>query len=100
MRGEKCETSCTALALFAPDSKDACVRIYAEDPQKLLSQLKNLVQEREELLQHKNNLIDTKLALEERVSDLLKTKAKVRMIEDELRRVRKMSWWQRLLWRG
>jgi chromosome segregation ATPase len=65
----------------------------------MLVHLRNLVEEREGLLKYKNSLVDTKLALEESVSELMKTKAKVRMLEEELRRIRTMSLWRRLFWR-
>ena len=96
---EKGKATVTALALITPDFSDTPCRIYTRDFKKMLVHLKNLVEEREGLLKYKNSLVDTKLALEESVSDLLKTKAKVRMLEEELRRIRRMSWWRRVLWR-
>jgi predicted Zn finger-like uncharacterized protein len=95
--GEK--DSVVDLALATPEIGDSPVRIYTKDSQKLLTQLRRSVQEGEGLLSYKNSLIETKLALEESASELLKSKAKVRMLEEELRRIRKKSWWQRLLWR-
>jgi len=100
LRGGKGKDSIIDLALVAPDIRDTFVGIYTEDSKKLLSHLRNLAEQREELIYYKNSLIDAKLALEESVSDLLKSKAKLRMVEEELRRIRKMSWWQRLFWRG
>ncbi len=96
---EKGEATVTALALITPDFKDTPCRIYTRNPKEVLVHLKKLVEEREGLLKYKNSLVDSKLALEESVTDLMKTKAKVRMLEEELRRVRAMSWWRRLLWR-
>ncbi len=96
---EKGKATVTALALITPDISGTPCRIYARDPKEMIVYLKNLVEEREGLLKYKNSLVDTKLALEESVSDLMKTKAKVRMLEEELRRIRTMSWWRRLLWR-
>lgn len=96
---EKGKATATALALITPDFSDTPCRIYTKDPKEMLVHWKNLVEEREGLLKYKNSLVDTKVALEQSVSDLLKTKAKVRMLEEELRRIRTMSWWRRLLWR-
>ena len=100
LRGEEGKDSVIDLALVAPDIRDTFVGIYTKDSKKLLSHLRNLAEQREGLVSYKNSLIDAKLALEESVSDLLKSKAKLRMLEEELRRIRKMSWWQRLFWRG
>lgn len=100
LRGGKGKDSIIDLALVAPDIRDTFVAIYTEDSKKLLSHLRNLAEQQEGLINYKNSLIDAKLALEESVSDLLKSKAKLRMLEEELRRIRKMSWWQRLFWRG
>jgi hypothetical protein len=100
LRAEQGKESVPDLALFTPDISDSLVRIYTKDSNKLFTHLINLEEGRERLLKCRNSLIDTKLALEESVSELLQTKAKARMLEEELRRIRKMSWWQRLLWRS
>jgi len=100
LRGGKGNDAIIDLALVAPDIRDTFVGIYTEDSKKLLSHLRSLAEQREGLINCMNSLIDAKLALEESVSDLMKSKAKLRMLEEELRRIRKMSWWQRLFWRG
>lgn len=100
LRGEKAKASDIDLALLAPDIRNNFVGIYTKDSKKLLSHLRDFAEQREGLVHYKNSLIDTKLALEESVNALLKSKAKLRMLEEELRRIRKMSWWKRLFWRG
>ena len=93
------EDSFFALAALASDGANDILSIYTNDSKEFLIWLRKLVLEKEELLRYKSGLIDTKLKLENTVNELSKTQAKLGMVEDKLRRIRKMSWWKRLFWR-
>jgi hypothetical protein len=83
---------------FDGDANDI-VSLYTNDARQLLVCLRNLEIEANKLAKYKSNLIASKLALENTANELSKAQAKLRMLEGELRQIRKMGWWKRLFWR-
>jgi excisionase family DNA binding protein len=74
--------------------------IDREHYEELLSRLGQLELEKEQLLEYKNSMVDTKAALIQREKGLQEAEAKLFMMEEELRRIKKMGWWRRLFGRG
>jgi len=83
---------------FEGDSKDI-VSLHTNDARQLIAYLKNLEVAFNELSKYKSSLIASKLALENTANELSMAEAKLRMLEGEVRRIRKMSLWKRLFWR-
>ena len=83
---------------FDGDANDI-VSLYTNDARQLLVCLRNLEIEANKLSKYKSSLFASKLALENTTNELSKAQAKLRMLEGELRQIRKMGWWKRLFWR-
>lgn len=88
-----------AVVAVTEGSANDHVTVYTYDTGEFLVWLRNLEVEANKLSRYKRNLIAGKLELEDTVNELSKTQAKLRMLEGEVRGIRKMSWWKRLLWR-
>lgn len=86
------------VVAFEGDANDI-VSLYTNDARQLLVWLRNLEVEANKLSKYKSSLIASKVALENTANDLSKTEAKLRLLEGELRQIRKMGWWKRLFWR-
>jgi len=88
-----------AVVVASEGGTNGIVLVYTNDTKDLLVWLRNQGVEANKLSEYKNSLIASKLELEETANELSKTQAKLRMLEGEVRRIRKMSWWKRLFWR-
>jgi predicted Zn finger-like uncharacterized protein len=88
-----------AVAVASDGGSNDVIFVYTNDARNLLLRLRNLGVEANKLLKYKGSLIGSKLELEKTADELSKTQAKLRMLEGEIRRIRKMSWWKRLFLR-
>ena len=71
-------------------------RAHYED---LLTRVGQLEVEKENLLVYKNSMVETKGALSHKEKEFQQAKAKLHMMEEELRRLKKMGWWKRVFGR-
>jgi excisionase family DNA binding protein len=88
---------------------DPGIRVPADDEiqisvdrahyEELLTRLGQLEVKNRNLLAYKDTIVKTKVNLNEREKELQKVKAKLRMMEEELRRLKKMGWWKRVFGR-
>lgn len=65
----------------------------------LLTRLGQLELENQNLLVYKDSMVKTKAALGDREKELQEVKVKLHMLEEELRRLKKMGWWKRVFGR-
>ncbi|UCG12131.1 MAG: helix-turn-helix domain-containing protein [Deltaproteobacteria bacterium] len=77
----------------------ATVTLERDHYEELLTRLGQLESENQHLLEYKNDLVDIKTALVDREKDLGEVMAKLLMAEEELKKVRRMAWWQKLFGR-
>jgi len=80
-------------------SGDTTVTVDREHYEELLTRLGQLEVEKENLLVYKNNMLETRGALSHKEKEFQQAKAKLHMMEKELRRLRKMGWWKRIFGR-
>jgi hypothetical protein len=80
-------------------SAETTVTVDRKHYEELLTTLGQLEMEKENLLLYKNNMLETKGALSHKEKEFQQAKAKLHMIERELRRLRKMGWWKRVFGR-
>ena len=88
-----------AVVVASGGGANDIVSLYTNDLRQLFVWLRNLEVEGSRLSEYKSSLIASKLALENTANKLSRTQAKLRMLEGEVRDIRKMSWWKRLFWR-
>ncbi len=81
------------------DSGETTVTVDREHYEELLTRLGQLEVEKENLLVYKNNMVETKGALSHKEKEFQQAKAKLHMMEEELRRLKKMGWWKRVFGR-
>ena len=67
--------------------------------EELLTRVGQLEVEKENLLVYKNSMVETKGALSHKEKEFQQAKAKLHMMEEELRRLKKMGWWKRVFGR-
>jgi excisionase family DNA binding protein len=67
--------------------------------EEILTRLGQLELENRNLLVYKDSMVKTKSALSDREKELQKVRAKLHMMEEELRRLKKMGWWNRVFGR-
>ena len=67
--------------------------------EEILTRVGQLEVEKENLLVYKKNMVETKGALSHKETEFQQTKAKLHMMEEELRRLKKMGWWKRVFGR-
>ncbi len=65
----------------------------------LLTRLGQLEFENQNLLVYKDSMVKTKATLGDREKELQEVKVKLHMLEEELRRLKKMGWWKRVFGR-
>ncbi len=100
LRDRKTEPDVTSPPGAPTGSDGTTATIDREHYEELLSRLGQLELEKHQLQEYKNTMVDTKAALNDREKDLQEAKAKLLMMEEELRRIKKMGWWKRLFGRG
>lgn len=81
------------------DSGGITVAVERAHYEELLTRVGQLEAEKENLLVYKNNMVETKGALSHKEKEFQQAKAKLRMMEEELRRLKKMGWWKRVFGR-
>jgi excisionase family DNA binding protein len=81
------------------DSGGTTVTIDRAHYEELLTRVGQLEVEKENLLVYKKNMVETKGALSHKEREFQQTKAKLHMMEEELRRLKKMGWWKRVFGR-
>jgi len=67
--------------------------------EEVLTKLARLESENQNLLAYKDSIVKTKATLNEREKELHQVKAKLHMMEEELRRLKKMGWLKRVFGR-
>ena len=92
-------TEATTKAEIASGSDGTTVVVDREHYEELLTRLGQLELEKQNLLVYKNSMVETKAAINDKERQLQQVKAKLLMMEEELRRIKKMGWWKRLLGR-
>ncbi|UCF02456.1 MAG: hypothetical protein JSV14_02020 [Deltaproteobacteria bacterium] len=75
---------------------ETTVTVDREHYEELLTRLGQLEVEKENLLVYKNNMLEIKGALSHKEKEFQQAKAKLHMMEKELRRLKKMGWWKRM----
>lgn len=81
------------------DSGGTTVTVERAHYEELLTRVGQLEVEKENLLVYKNSMVETKGALSHKEKEFQQAKAKLHMMEEELRRLKKMGWWKRLFGR-
>jgi hypothetical protein len=62
--------------------------------------LGQLESENKDLAKYRDSMVETKAALNQKEKNLQQAEAKLHMMEEELRRLKKMGWWKRVFGRG
>jgi excisionase family DNA binding protein len=88
-----------AKAEISSESDGTAVTVDREHYEELLTRLGQLELEKQNLLVYKNSMVETKAAIYDKERQLEQVKAKLLMMEEELRRIKKMGWWNRLFGR-
>ncbi len=88
-----------ATAGLSSETDGTTVRVDREHYEELLTRLGQLELEKQDLLVYKNSMVETKAAIYEKETQLEQVKAKLLMMEEELRRIKKMGLWKRLFGR-
>ena len=81
------------------DSGGITVTLDRAHYEELLTRVGQLEVEKENLLVYKNNMVETKGALSHKEKEFQQARAKLHMMEEELRRLKKMGWWKRVFGR-
>ena len=81
------------------DSGGVTVTVERAHYEELLTRVGQLEVEKENLLVYKNDMVETKGALNHKEKEFQQAKAKLHMMEEELRRLKKMGWWKRVFGR-
>lgn len=81
------------------DSGGITVTVDRAHYEELLTRVGQLEVEKENLLVYKNNMVETKGALSHKEKEFQQAQAKLHMMEEELRRLKKMGWWKRVFGR-
>lgn len=89
----------TAKGEISSEGDGTTVVLAREHYEKLLAQVGKLELEKQNLLVYKKSMVETKAAISDKERQLQQVKAKLLMMEEELRRVKKMGWWKRLFGR-
>jgi len=82
------------------DGDGATVSLDRGHYEELLTRLGQLESENKDLLKYRDSMVDTKAALNQKEKNLQQAEAKLHMMEEELRRLKKMGWWKRVFGRG
>ena len=89
----------TDPAVRTPADHEIHISVDRAHYEGLLTRLGQLKVENQNLLAYKDSIVKTKVSLNEREKELQKVKAKLHMMEEELRRLKKMGWWKRVFGR-
>ena len=84
---------------IASEGYGATVVLDRKHYEELLIRVGQLELEKQNLLVYKNSMVETKAAISDKEKQLQQAKAKLRMMEEELKRIKKMGWWKRLFGR-
>jgi excisionase family DNA binding protein len=90
----------TAPVKPSSDGDGVTVALDREHYEELLTRLGQLESENKDLLKYRDSMVDTKAALSQQEKNLQQAEAKLHMMEEELRRLKKMGWWKRVFGRG
>ena len=78
------------------ESGGTTVIVDRDHYEEMLTRLGRLELENRNLLVYKDSMVKTKSLLNDRERELQKVTAKLHMMEEELRRLKKMGWWNRV----
>jgi excisionase family DNA binding protein len=98
VKAAKSEAVSTAESKIG-DSGGTTVTVDRAHYEELLTRVGQLEVEKENLLVYKKNMVETKGALSHKEREFQQTKAKLHLMEEELRRLKKMGWWKRVFGR-
>jgi hypothetical protein len=98
VKAAESETVSTAKSKNS-DSGEITITVDRAHYEELLTRVGQLEMEKDNLLVYKKNMVETKGALNHREREFQQTKAKLHMMEEELRRLKKMGWWKRVFGR-
>lgn len=90
----------TPVADIVRESEAITVSVDRVHYEELLTRLGQLELEKKNLLVYKNSMVETKAAIYAKEQQLEQVKAKLLMMEEELRRIKKMNWWKRIFGRN
>ena len=88
-----------AKAEIASEGDGTTVVLDREYYEELLTRVGKLELEKQNLLVYKKSMVETKAAISDKEKQLQQVEAKLLMMEEELRRIKNMSWWKRLFGR-
>ena len=86
----------TVVEAESGDGDGNTVRVEIEHYEEILTRLGRLELENQNLHVYKDSMVKTKTALSDREEELQQVRAKLRMMEEELKRLKKMGWWKRV----
>ena len=89
----------TAKAKIASEGDGTTFVLDREHYEELLTRVGQLELEKQNLLVYKKSMVETKAAISDKEKQLQRVEAKLLMMEEELRRIKKMGWWKRLFGR-
>lgn len=81
------------------DGDGTNVTVDREHYEEILTRLGQLELENQNLLVYKDSMVKTKTVLSDREKELQEVRVKLHMMEEELRRLKKMGWWKRVFGR-
>ena len=81
------------------DGDGANVTLDREHYEELLTRLGQVELENQNLLKYRDSIVDIKATLSQKETDLQQVEAKLHMMEEELRRLKNMTWWKRVFGR-
>jgi hypothetical protein len=81
------------------DGDGANVTLDREHYEELLTRLGQVELENQNLLKYRDSIVDIKATLSKKETDLQQVEAKLHMMEEELRRLKNMTWWKRVFGR-
>ena len=98
------EVSDATYPLISTDDGDgSSITLDREHYEELLTRLGQLEIEKQNLLKYRDSIVETTAALSQKERILQEVEAKCHMMEEELRRLKRMGWWKRLFkrtWRS
>jgi hypothetical protein len=89
----------TVTEAESDDGDGTAVSVEREHYEEILTRLGQLELENQNLLVYKDSMVKTKTVLSDRETELQRVRAKLHMMEEELRRLKKMGWWKRVFGR-
>jgi excisionase family DNA binding protein len=86
----------TGIEPESGDGYGTTVSVEIGHYEEILTRLGQLELENQNLLVYKDSMVKTKTVLSDREKELQQVRAKLHMIEEELRRLKRMGWWKRV----